>query len=73
MLDEYLRVLVDTVDVDYYPSIPLLYRIARIIDRLSPRHTYGDLDDSGDREENQAADGEDQAHEEEAVPEPARS
>jgi hypothetical protein len=74
MLDEYLRVLVDKVDDDYYPSIPLLYRMARVIDCLSPRHTYGDLDDSGDRDEHQAADGEDEDHDEaEPVPESARS
>jgi hypothetical protein len=74
MLDEYLRVLVDKVDDDYYPSIPLLYRMARVIDCLSPRLTYGDLDNSGDLDEHQAADGEDKDPDEvEPVPESARS
>jgi hypothetical protein len=71
MLDEYLRLLVDKVDDDHYPSIPLLCRIARVIDCLSPRHTYGDLvDDSGDLDDRQPADGEDVEDDEQAEPVP---
>ena len=34
LLDEYLRVLVDKVAHDRYPSIPLLYRIQHLIKHL---------------------------------------
>ena len=40
MLDEYLRVLVDKVAHDMFPSVPLLRRIQHLIERL-PRRGYG--------------------------------
>jgi hypothetical protein len=40
MLDEYLRVLVDKVAHDMFPSIPLLRRIQHLIERL-PHSGYG--------------------------------
>jgi len=40
MLDEYLRVLVDKVAHDMFPSIPLLRRIQHLIERL-PHSGHG--------------------------------
>jgi len=40
MLDEYLRVLVDKVAHDVFPSIPLLRRIQHLIERL-PHSGHG--------------------------------
>ena len=40
MLDQYLRVLVDKVAHDMFPSIPLLRRIQHLIERL-PHSGYG--------------------------------
>jgi hypothetical protein len=42
MLDEYLRVLVDKVDDDRYPSIDLLRRIKRVIECLPLRYDESD-------------------------------
>ena len=50
MLDEYLRVLVDKVAHDMFPSIPLLRRIQHLIERLphsGHRHRRPRAEDDG--------------------------
>jgi hypothetical protein len=53
MLPQYLRVLVDKVAHDMFPSIPLLRRIQHLIERLPgsehwPRPRRADLDDDAE-------------------------